>query len=74
MVEKWSTYNPLTIEERRLIKEGIDLNMSYREIGIHARRSKSVVMREAKRLGDFKNYDPDKAQNHFENKQKREKK
>ena len=71
MVEKWSCINPLTIEERRLIKEGLDLNMTYREISLHAGRCKSVVMREAKRLGNIKDYDPDKAQAHFEEKQKR---
>lgn len=71
MVEKWSCINPLTIDERRLIKEGLDLNMSYREISIHAGRCKSVVMREAKRLGTCKDYDPDMAQAHFEDKQMR---
>ena len=71
MVEKWSCINPLSIEERKLIKEGLDLNMSYREISIHVGRCKSVVMREAKRLGDIKIYDPEKAQENFEEKQKR---
>jgi IS30 family transposase len=66
MVGKWSCANPLTIEERRLIKEGLDLNMNYREISEHVGRCKSVVMREAKRLGDISEYDPDKAQAHFE--------
>ena len=71
MVQKWSCVNPLTIQERRLIKEGLDLNMSYREIALHANRCKSVVLREAKRLGDVNKYDPDKAQKNFEDKQMR---
>jgi IS30 family transposase len=69
MVGKWSCKNPLTIGERRLIKEGLDLNMSYQEIGQYVGRHKSVVLRESKRLGDTKKYDPDKAQEHFEQKQ-----
>lgn len=71
MVEKWSCINPLTIHERRLIKEGLDLNMSYREISLHTGRCKSVVLRESKRLGEVKNYEPEKAQEHFEQKQMR---
>jgi len=71
MVGKWSSINPLNIEERRLIKEGLTLNMSYRQISLHCGRAKSVVIREAKRLGDIHLYDPDKAQKHFEDIQKR---
>jgi IS30 family transposase len=74
MVEKWSCINPLTLDERRLIKEGLDLNMCYREIGQHAGRSKSVVLRESKRLGDISKYDPDKAQKDFEEKQRKKRK
>lgn len=70
MVNKWSCKNPLTIEERRLIKEALDLNMNYREIGLHVGRHKSVVMREAKRLGDVSKYDAEMAQTHFEKKQR----
>lgn len=70
MVNKFKCRNPLTIEERRLIKEGLDLNMTYREIAIHANRSKTTVIREAKRLGDIEDYDPDEAQRHFEYRQK----
>lgn len=71
MVGKWSCNNPLTIEERRLIQEGLNLNMSYRQIGLHCGRAKSVVMRESKRLGDVHLYDADKAQTNFEYIQKR---
>jgi IS30 family transposase len=70
MVSKWKTINPLTIQQRRLIKEGLDLNMSYSQIAAHAGRGKSVVMRESKRLGKIKDYDPEKAQKDFEAKQK----
>lgn len=71
MVEKWSCRNPLTIQERLLIKEAIDLNMSYSEMSTHVGRCKSVVMRESKRLGDHSTYNAEKAQEHFEDKQKR---
>jgi len=71
MVNKWPCINPLTIEERRKIMEGLALDLSYRELGLHVGRLKSVVMRESKRLGDVKNYDADKAQQDFENKMKR---
>ncbi len=70
MISKWIANNPLTIEERKKIKEGIDLNMSYSEMALHVGRSKSAVIRESKRLGKFENYDPEKAQNNFESKQK----
>ena len=71
MVAKWIANNPLTIEERKKVKEGIDLRMSYREIAIHVGRAKSTVMREAKRLSPYPwNYDPDLAQADFEAKQK----
>jgi len=46
------------------------MNMSYSEIAAHAGRIKSVVMREAKRLGRPEDYDPDKAQKDFEEKNK----
>ncbi len=71
MVGKWSCINPLTIEERRKVKEALDLNMTYSEMSLHVGRCKSVVMRESKRLGDVKIYDPEKAQEDFEEKQKR---
>ena len=71
MVCKWICINPLTIEERRKVKEALDMNMSYGEMAIHVGRCKSVVMRESKRLGSAWNYDPDKAQKDFETKQKR---
>ncbi len=70
MVSKWIAINPLTIDERRMIKEGINLNMSYSELSEYVGRCKSVVCREAKRLGKAFDYDPDKAQADFEMKQK----
>ena len=70
MVGKWSVKNPLTLSERIKIKEGILLGMCYREIAEHVNRHKSVVMREAKRLGPVEDYDAYKAQAHFERKQK----
>lgn len=70
MIWKWKVKNPLTIEERKKIKEGIDLHMSYREIAMHVNRSKSTIIRECKRLGSVMDYHPVKAQKHFEEKQK----
>ena len=70
MICKWIANNPLTIEQRHLIKEGLDMDMSYSEIAVHSGRVKSVVMRESKRLGKVEDYDPDKAQKDFEQKNK----
>lgn len=70
MVEKWSVKNPLTLDERKKIKEGLDLGLSYSKLALHVGRYKSTVMRESKRLGDVSDYDPEKAQQHFENGQK----
>lgn len=70
MVGKWSCKNPLTIDERYKIKEGLDLGMSYREIGEHVGRNKSVVLRESKRMGIVNKYEPQKAQEDFEMKQR----
>lgn len=71
MVAKWIANNPLTIEERRKVKEGIDLGMSYSQLAIHVGRAKSTVMRESKRIDRYPwNYDPDLAQADFEAKQK----
>jgi len=70
MVCKWMALNPLSIDERKKIKEGIDLNMSYRQIALHVGRCKSVVLRESKRLGKVSDYDPELAQADFESKQK----
>lgn len=70
MVCKWIAYNPLLIEERRKIKEAIDMGMSYGDMSKYVGREKSIVMREAKRLGSYLDYDPDLAQKDFEEKQK----
>lgn len=69
MVAYWSVCNPLTLEDRKKIKEGIDSGLSYGEIGFYVGRPKSTVMRESKRLGDPSKYDPIKAQKDFEQKQ-----
>lgn len=52
------------------IKEAIDKGFSYGEMAAYVGRCKSVVMRESKRLGKAEGYDPTKAQQDFENKQK----
>jgi len=70
MVSKVKANNPLTIHERRFIKECLNLNHSYGFIAKEMARAKSTIIRECKRLGDFTNYDPDLAQNDFEEKQK----
>lgn len=70
MPTQFKTKNPLTLEERRKIKEGLASTMSYREIGLYVGRCKSVVLRESKRLGTADKYDPDRAQQHFVSKQK----
>jgi IS30 family transposase len=70
MICRWEVKNPLTLEERRRIKEGIDLDMSYQEIADYVGRSKSTVRRECIRLGSYQNYHPEKAQADFENKQR----
>ncbi len=70
MICKWIAYHPITIDQRRLIKEAIDMDMSYSEMAEYVGRIKSVVMREAKRLGRPEDYDPDLAQADFEAKNK----
>ena len=70
MVCKWIANNPLSIQERIKIQEGIGLDFSYRQIGEYVGRCKSVVMREAKRLGSAYEYNAMKAQTDFEAKQK----
>ena len=69
MPSKWIAINPLTLEERFKIKEGLILDMSYSQLALHVGRHKSVVMRESKRLGKAEDYDPIKAQADFEFKQ-----
>jgi IS30 family transposase len=70
MPGRWIAINPLSIDERQKVKEGLDLDLSYSQLALHVGRCKSVVMREAKRLGKAEDYDPDKAQADFEAKQK----
>jgi IS30 family transposase len=70
MPRKWIAINPLSIDERQKVKEGLDLDLSYSQLALHVGRCKSVVMREAKRLGKAEDYDPMKAQEDFEAKQK----
>lgn len=69
MPNKWCVKNALTIEERRKIKEAIDLGLSYREMALFVGRPKTTVTRESKRLGKYTEYDPEKAQKDFEKKQ-----
>ena len=68
-MNKWQVKNPLTIEEREKIQEGLSMSLSYRELGWYVERSKSTVMRESKRLGSPETYDAKKAQQDFERKQ-----
>lgn len=70
MISKWKANNPFTLEERKKLREAIDLNFSYSEIANYVGRPKTSVMREAKRLGNHLDYDPKKAQKDFEEKQK----
>ena len=64
-MEKWSVLNPLTIEERRAIYDGINQDLSSREIAENLGRSKSTILREVRRLGIDK-YQPEIAQKQFE--------
>lgn len=70
MAGKWSVKNPLTLEERIRIKEGLDANLYYYQIAICIGRGKTTIIKESHRLGDIENYDPHAAQKHFENLQK----
>jgi IS30 family transposase len=70
MVSIFKGKNHLTIDDRKKIQEGIALGLTYREIGETINRAKSVIIREAKRLGDFQDYEAEKAQSNFESKQK----
>lgn len=67
---RWHVKNPLTLHERELIKDGLDMGLTYSELAVHVGRSKSCVLKESKRLGSIHIYDPKKAQDHFEIKQK----
>lgn len=71
MIAKWQVKNPLTIEERKKIKQAIDHGMSYREMSLFVGRGKTTMRRECKRLGEFQDYDPEEAQKDFEEKQMR---
>jgi IS30 family transposase len=66
MVSKWSVKNPLSLDERKKIYEGLQTPLTYQQIAAGMNRSKSTVRRESMRLGDIKDYDPEKAQQHFE--------
>lgn len=69
MVGKWSVRNPLTFQERMVIKNGIENDLSYSEIAYSIKRANTTIKKEARRLGDVMDYDPVKAQEHFERKQ-----
>lgn len=70
MVNKLIAHNPISLEERIKIQEGLLLDLTYSKLAEYVSRPKSTVMREAKRLGDIRKYDPHKAQKDFEDKQK----
>lgn len=70
MVSKFKARNPLIIEERRKILNGLENNLSYGKIALSIGRAKSVVIKEAKRLGDIRSYNPEKAQKDFISKQR----
>ena len=69
MVCKWMVNNPLTLDERKKIKECIDLKMSYGKMSKVIGRAKSTLLHEVQRRGGFESYDPVEAQMDFENKQ-----
>ncbi len=71
MVSIWAAINPLTLEERIKVKEALSNGLSYSQMALHVGRCKSTVLRESKRLGKIKNYDPDLAQKDFEEKMKK---
>jgi IS30 family transposase len=66
MISKWSVKNPLSLDERKHIHELIQTTLTYQEIATKMNRSKSTIRRESRRLGNVKDYDPEKAQQHFE--------
>ncbi len=68
MPGKWSVKNPLTLIERKMIQEALEMHasFSYNDIAKYVQRSKKTIIRECKRLGNEK-YDAEKAQKHFEN-------
>lgn len=68
MPGKWSVKNPLTLQERKMIQEALEMNISftYNDIAKYINRSKKTIIRECNRLGNEK-YDAEKAQQHFEN-------
>jgi len=70
MVFQFKVRNPLTIEERIKIAEGISHHLSYGEMSKSIGRCKSVIRREVNRLGSHKSYDPLSAQKDFEHKQR----
>lgn len=67
---RWHVKNPLQLHERELIKVGLDLGLSTRQLALYVGRSRTSVVRESKRLGCKELYDPKKAQEDFERKQK----
>lgn len=73
MVGKWSVKNPLTLEERIKIKEGLDKGLSYAQLSEYVGRPKSTIRKECKcrgRAASIEEYDPVKAQMHFEETQR----
>lgn len=70
-MEKWSCRNPLKLEDRQKIQEGLQLGLSSREIARMIHREKTVILRESMRLGDREKYDAILAQIHFETTQRK---
>lgn len=66
MISKWSVKNPLSLDERKQIYEGIQASLSYSNIAKIMNRAKSTIRRESLRLGGVDDYDPERAQKHFE--------
>ncbi len=69
MVGKWKCFNPLTLEERLKLQQGLKQGLSYGKLALYVGRHKSVVLRESKRLGSHLLYNAEEAQKDFEYKQ-----
>jgi IS30 family transposase len=68
MIKRYKVKNPLTLEERKKIKEGLESFLTFKQIADTLGRAKSTVLRESKRLGRGR-YDPVKAHKDFRKKQ-----
>ena len=66
MVVRWACHNPLNIDDRRAIKDGLDAGLTYRAIAKSINRGKTTIQREVLRFKSLDDYDPEKAQAQFE--------